>query len=172
LFEAADDDKVELMKRSIRRLVDALGQRSRLVYGGLAAATAVVMGVVARRRAFSLDLPDPGELAAETAESVRNAARGTVITTIREADSPDIQLVKDTGRGAVADAARSGADITSVAIGVVEGAAEIAHLVDTTPRELVPVIARTVVSAAEAQGVVAGARVADLLSHHLTPTSA
>lgn len=156
------------MKRSIRPLVDALGSRSRLVYGGLAAAAAVVVGVVARRRAFSLDLPDPGPLAAETAESVRNAARGTVITTIREADSPDVRLVESTGREAVADAARSGADVTSVAIGVVEGAVDIAHLVDSTPRDLTPLIARAVVSAAEAQGPVAGARVADLLSDHLT----
>lgn len=159
------------MTRSFRPLIEALGNRSRLVYGGVVAAAAVVVGVVARRRAFSLDLPEPGPLAAETAESVRNAARGTVITTIREADSPDVQLVEDTSREAVADAARSGADVTSVAIGVVQGAAEIAHLVDSSPRDLTPVIARAVVSAAEAQGAVAGARVADLLSDHLTDSS-
>lgn len=160
------------MKRSIRPLVDALGSRSRVVYGGVAAAAAVVVGVVVRRRAFSLDLPDPGPLAAETAESVRNAARGTVITAIREADAPDVRQVETTSREAIADAAQSGADITSVAIGLVEGAADIAHLVNSSPRDLTPLIARAVVSAAEAQGAVAGARVADLLSHHLTPTSA
>lgn len=160
------------MKRSLRSLVDSFDSRSRLVYGGLTAAAAVVAGVVAKRRAFTLDLPEPGPLAAETAESVRNAARGTVITTIREADSPDVHLVETACRAAMADAARSGADVTSVAIGVVEGAVDIAHLVDTSPRDLAARAARASVSAAEAQGTVAGARVADLLSHHLTPTSA
>lgn len=143
--------------------------RLRLLAAGSAAIGIAVLGtLVRRRRRPSLDFGDPAALAAETARSVHNAAKGTVITAIRGAAHSDQDLVASTVRAAMRDAARSGADITAVAAGVVEGAADIAHLLGVEPNELASVAAHSAWDAAGTQGEVAADRVWQLLSRQLT----
>lgn len=154
------------------RPVEILRKHSRLTYTSLAALAGLVAGVVVRnRRVFHVSLPDPSVLAAETAASVRNAARGTVITQVRESDEPEASMIEDLARSAIEDAAGAGADITAVAIGIVEGVVDVAHLLGSDPRALAARTAHAVVAAAERQGAVAGARVRDLLEEHLTAAS-
>lgn len=143
--------------------------RSRVLAAAVAALVAGVTALLVRRvRSERIELPDPGPLAAETAVSVHNAAKGSVIAAVREHDGPDHELVVGTVKEAVRDAAGAGADVTAVALGAVEGAADVAHLVHAHPRELASLAARAAVDAAAAQGETAGARVRDLLAGYVT----
>lgn len=146
----------------------------RSAFGGvaLAAVATALIPVVRRRRARAVspvDLPEPGPLAAETAVSVHNAAKSTVLRSVRAAEHPDEELVADTVRQAVLEGAEAGADLAVVIIGVVEAAAEAAPLLGAEPGELVSVAALAAVEAAAAQGEVAGVRARDLLAAHLSP---
>lgn len=145
-----------------------LRKRTKLVGTGVAALGAAGTAVLARRRlADRVDLPDPGPLALATALSVHNAAKGTVIAAIREADAPDEAAVSAAVSAAVVEGTRAGADVTAVAIGAVEGAAEVAHLVGSRPARIAALAARYAVEAAEAQGLVAAGRVREVLSAYL-----
>ena len=120
--------------------------------------------VARRRQVQALTLPDPAAGTAEAAVSLHNAAKGTVISTVRAADSPDLSLVRQVAREAIADAARSGVDLVPVAIGVTEGAAEIAHLLDRSGEEVAAAAATSAKEAATEFGAVAGSRVRTALA--------
>ncbi|MDZ7732916.1 MAG: hypothetical protein U5R31_07175 [Acidimicrobiia bacterium] len=140
--------------------------RSRLLGAGVAAAGAGALAAavaVRRTRSMAPALPDAGPLAAETAVSVHNAAKGTIIAAIRSAEEAGPVLVAATVHEIVNDAASAGADLTAAAIGAVEGTAEVAHLIDHTRDELIELAGRAAVDAASAEGDVAGARVRDLV---------
>lgn len=141
---------------------------SSLVWGLVTGAGAVAAGVLVRRNRERARFPDAASLAAETATSVRNAAKGTVIASVREADNANADLVTLTVKEAVQDALKAGADVTAVAIGAVEGAVDVAHLVDGSTSHVVSIAAQAAVDAATAHGDIAGARVFDLLKAHLT----
>lgn len=138
-----------------------------MFWGIVSGAGAVAAALLARRRLEQSRFPDPAGLAAETATSVRNAAKGTVIASVRETDNADAALVASAVREAVDDALKAGADVTAVAIGAVEGALDVAYLVDGSKSTVVSAAANAAVDAATAHGDIAGARVFDLLRAHL-----
>lgn len=145
-----------------RTLVAALRRRGPLA-AGLGALGAVVAARRARRRSAAPRLPEPGPLAADTAVSVHNAAKGAVIAEVRAAVTPDVVHVTGAARAAVRDAASSGVDLTAAAIGAVDGTSSIAHLVDHDRRDLLELAAVAAHDAATAVGPVAAARVRDVL---------
>lgn len=138
----------------------------------MAAAGAAALVAARRRRARRkgtrpIVFPDAAALAAETATSVRNAAKGAVIAAVREADDADETLVASAVGEAVNDALGAGADVAAVAIGAVEGALDVAHLVKGSTSQVAATAARAALDAATAHGEIAGARVFDLLRAHL-----
>ena len=149
------------------RFARLLGSHKRVVGAAVAAAAAAAVAVTQRRRQDALVLPDPGPLAAEAAVSVHNAAKGTVITTVRESDAPDLTLVLEAVRSAVTDATSSGADVLAAAIGAVEGSAIIAHLVAETPPDVIGGASSVAIEVAARQGRIAADRVRDVLGVHL-----
>lgn len=153
--------------RALRRAIK--GRARLLAVGSAAVGSAVVATVVRRRRHVRLDLPEAGALAAETARSVHNAAKATLISAVRSAENPDEDLVARTVQDAVHEAARAGTDVTSVAVGVVEGAASVAHLLGVGGRHLAAVAARSAVDAAGAHGEIAAQRVQGLFTPHVLP---
>lgn len=155
---------------TLKRLSATVRGHSRLAAAAAAGVLAAVATIVARRRTKEqVDLPDPASVAADTAVSVHNAAKLTVISAVRENDEPDDQVIAVTVREAMLDATRSGADVTAVAMGAVLGAAEVAHVLDLRPREAAAVASRAAVDAASAQGEVAGGRVLELLAPFVGP---
>lgn len=149
------------------KLLEWLRERSRMVAGGGMALGAMVVGaLVQRRRGERLVLPDPGEIATETALSVSNAAKGMVITAVREADHPDVVLVQNTVSEAMREGVAAGADLAAVAVGAVSGAVEMAHHVDSAPLDVAAAAGRAAMQVAEAQGRVAARRIHDLLAAH------
>src|SRR5690606_1868069 len=84
--------------------------------------------LVRRRMQKPPPLPDAGGVASLTAVSVHNAAKGSVISSVRQAETPDGSLISESVRRAVAEAASAGVDISAAAIGAVEGAVEVAHV--------------------------------------------
>ena len=155
--------------RALGALLRSLRRKPRLVGAGLSAVAATATAVVAsrQRRDGAPTLPAPGPLAAATAESVHNAAKGAMISSIRQADAPDEALVATMVRDALADAAAAGVDLTAAAIGVVEGTIEVAHLLDGSRDVAAGVAARAVVDAADARGSAAGARVREVVEPYL-----
>lgn len=154
-------------------LIVSIGRRIR-AHPWVTAAAAVVAGIAAalgqrvrHRREGRVVLPAPGALAAETAVSVHNAAKAAVITTAREAAVPDEAAVLTQVRAAVREAASSGADVTAVAIGTVEGAADVARLLGVEARALAHRAAVAATEEADAVGNVAGERVRGVLVAHL-----
>ena len=151
-------------KQAASKVSELFSTRSKAAVGGLVALGAVVVAVVRqRRRSHVIEFPEPGTLAAETGSSVRNAAKGALISRVREAEHPDVDLMAQSAESAVGEAARSGVDLTEVAIGVVEGGMEVAHLLEMDPRAAAGLAARAAVGAAENHGQVAGDRVRDVL---------
>lgn len=135
--------------------------------GALVTVAAAVVGVLVRRgRRVTLELPDPGVLAAETAISVHNAAKATVISAIREADQPDTVLLQNTVREAMREGVWAGADLTAVAVGVVEGAVAVSHLMEEGTVTVASTAALAAMEVADAQGRVAAARIRDMLEPH------
>lgn len=148
------------------RLKNTLSEK-RSVAGGLLAIAIAVAGVLVRRdKRSTLELPDPGALAAETAISVHNAAKATVISAIREADQPDTVLLQNTVRDAMREGVWAGADLTAVAAGVVEGAVEVSHLMEAEAETVASSAALAAMEVADAQGRVAAARIRDMLEPH------
>lgn len=159
--------------REIRRVLTKLAQRlrgrPRLIGAGVSAVAAAATAVLARRhqRGAEVTLPRPGELAASTADSVHNAAKGSMISSVRQAHPADEGVIESAGRDAVTDAAGAGADITAAAIGVVEGALEVAHLMDGSRDAAARIAARSAADAAATHGTAAGARVREVLAPYL-----
>ncbi|MFP4513928.1 MAG: hypothetical protein ACLFRV_13365 [Acidimicrobiales bacterium] len=159
--------------REIRRVLIELLRRlrgqPRLIGAGVGAVAAGATAVLARRHQQGAEvvLARPGELAATTAESVHNAAKGSMISTVRQARVVDEAVIESAARDAVADAAAAGADVTAAAIGVVEGSVEVAHLMDGARGAAPRVAASSAVDAAAAHGAAAGARVRDVLAPYL-----
>lgn len=154
-----------MIAKLIRKLNDRLRNPSRVVGGGVMALGAVVVGAwVRRRRPGHLPLPDAGEIASETGLSVSNATKGAVIAAVREADRPDIVLLRNTVNEAMREGAAAGADLAAVAVGAVGGAVEISRLVGEEPLVAASAAGRAAMEVAEAQGTVAAARIHDLLS--------
>lgn len=147
-----------------------LGDRSRMVRGGLMALGAVAVGALVRRRPDRLPLPDVGVIATEAALSVSNAAKGTVIAAVREADRPDLVLLRNTVSEAMREGVAAGADLAAVAVGAVGGAVEMARLMGEEPLEAASAAGRAAMQVAEAQGRVAATRIQDLLSASGVPS--
>ena len=148
------------------KLKNTLSEKKRVAGGLLAIAVALVGVLFRRRRRVSLDLGDPGVVAAETAISVHNAAKATVISVIREADQPDTVLLQNTVRDAMREGVWAGADLTAVAAGVVEGAVEVSHLMGGEAQTVASTAALAAMEVADAQGRVAAARIRDMLEPH------
>lgn len=148
------------------KLRNALFERKGVAAGGLAVAVAAVGVLVRRGRRVSLDLGDPGALAAETAISVHNAAKATVISAIREADQPDSVLLQNTVREAMREGVWAGADLTAVAAGVVEGAVEVSHLMKEKAETAGSTAALAAMEVADSQGRVAATRIREMLEPH------
>lgn len=136
---------------------------------GIGSLVAGAAAILARRRHEArARLPDPGTLASATAVSVHNAAKGTVIGSIREAHEPDGDLLVSTVRRAVVEAAEAGADLTAAAIGAVEGAMEVAHLLGQSRSAAASQAVAGAVEAARSSGAAAGARVREALTAYTT----
>lgn len=159
-------DRLTRRARGLRHTAHRRGRLIAAASGAVVGVAAVATAVARRRHRETVELGDPGVLAAETAQSVHNAAKGTIIGAVRSAEQAHDGLVTAAVWEAMQEAARSGTDITSVAVGVVEGAAEVAHLVGVKPHDLASLAARAAVDAAAAQGDVAGQRVHQLLTPH------
>jgi hypothetical protein len=106
-------------------------------------------------------LPDPATNAIESAVSLHNAAKGTIMSAVRAAAGPDSALVVEVTRRAITDATEAGVDLVPVAIGVAEGARAVAHLLDVPERDLIGAVVAAAVEAATEIGVAAGSRVSD-----------
>lgn len=145
------------------KLKNTLSGRKGVASSALAIAVAAVGVLIRRKRRVTLELPDPGVRAAETAISVHNAARATVISAIREADQPDSVLLQNTVRDAMREGVWAGADLTAVAAGVVEGAVEVSHLMKEEKETAGSTAALAAMEVADAQGRVAAARIRDML---------
>lgn len=111
--------------------------------------------------------------AAQPAEDVQWLAQApTRHATIEETRRVGTREVVEDGLSKLGRAARGRARIIAagsalaagVAIGAVEGAAEVAHLVGVAPRDLVRMAARAATEAAERQGAVAAERVEQQLA--------
>lgn len=149
------------------RLKSTLSEKKGVTAGALVTVAGAVVGVLVRRgKRVTLELPDPGAMAAETAISVHNAAKATVISAIREADQPDTVLLQNTVRDAMREGVWAGADLTAVAAGVVEGAVEVSHLMNEDAEAAGPTAALAAMEVADAQGRVAAARIRDMLEPH------
>lgn len=149
------------------KLRNTLSEKKGVTAGALVTVAAAVVGVLVRReRRVTLELPDPGVRAAETAISVHNAAKATVISAIREADQPDTVLLQNTVREAMREGVWAGADLTAVAAGVVEAAVEVSHLMKEEAGTVGSTAALAAMEVADAQGRVAAARIRDMLEPH------
>lgn len=149
------------------KLKNTLSEKKGVTAGALVTVAAAVVGVLVRREKRAiLELPDPGALAAETAISVHNAAKATVIYAIREADQPDTVLLQNTVREAMREGVWAGADLTAVAAGVVEGAVEVSHRMKEEAETAGSTAALAAMEVADAQGRVAAARIRDMLEPH------
>lgn len=149
------------------KLKNTLSEKKGVTAGTLVAVATAVVGVLVRRgRRVTLELPDPGAMAAETAISVHNAAKATVISAIREADQPDTVLLQNTVREAMREGVWAGADLTAVAAGVVEGAVAVSHLMKEEAETAGSAAALAAMEVADAQGRVAAARIRDMLEPH------
>ncbi|MDE0802149.1 MAG: hypothetical protein OSA99_02380 [Acidimicrobiales bacterium] len=160
------DDEAPRGAATVARLLAGRGRLAGAAVAaaaGAAAAGAAVAAIAQRRRDDRLVLPDPAPLAAAAATSVHNAAKNTVIASVRESDDPDRALVLNVVRDAVTEATSAGADVLAAAIGAVEGASIVAHLIGEEPRDLVRSASTAVIDAAERQGRVASDRVSDVL---------
>ncbi|MEX2626977.1 MAG: hypothetical protein WD225_08820 [Ilumatobacteraceae bacterium] len=142
---------------SSRTLLISLG-------AGVSTLVATVVTALARRRTTGPTLPEPAGLAGTTASAVHNAAKGSLIAAVREARVANGDLVERAAFDAVVEAARAGADLTAAAIGVVEGADDVAHLLDGERPGCGARAAKGAVDAADAQGTAAGTRVRTLLA--------
>lgn len=150
-----------------KKLRNTLSEKKGVTAGAVVTVAAAVVGVLVRReRRVTLELPDPGARAAETAISVHNAAKATVISAIREADQPDTVLLQNTVREAMREGVWAGADLTAVAAGVVEGAVEVSHLMKEKAETVGSSAALAAMEVADAQGRVAAARIRDMLEPH------
>ncbi len=145
------------------KLKNTLSERKGVAASALAIVFAAVGVLIRRERRVTLELPDPGERAAETAVSVHNAAKATVISAIREADQRDSVLLQNTVRYAMREGVWAGADLTAVAAGVVEGAVEVSHLMKEEAESAGSIAALAAMEVADAQGRVAAARIRDML---------
>lgn len=134
---------------------------------GVSTLVATVVAALARRRTTGPTLPEPAELAGTTAAAVHNAAKGSLIAAVREAQVASGELVERAAFDAVVEAARAGADLTAAAIGAVEGADNVAHLLDGPHPGCGARAARGAIDAADAQGTAAGTRVRTILAPYL-----
>lgn len=156
----------------LRRATRLAAGRPRLALAGIGSLGAAAAAIMARRRQQErVRLPDPGPLASVTAVSVHNAAKGTVIAAIREAHRPDGDLLASTAHRAVAEAAEAGADLTAAAIGAVEGAMEVAHLLEGSPATAASRAASATVEGAGSSGALARTRVREALTPYIAQGS-
>jgi hypothetical protein len=89
-----------------------------------------------------------------------------MITAIREAGQPAFVLLSNTARDAMREGVASGADLTAVAAGIVEGAVDVSRLLGEDPVATGSTAAQAAMEVADAQGRVAAARIRDMLAPH------
>lgn len=159
----------ERMENAAQRLVRLGKRHPRGIGATLSAmgATIAVGSLIRHRRAGQVRFPDPGELAAETATSVHNAVKSAVISFVREREHVALEELLEAARHAMRDALRTGVDVTAVAIGVVEGANSVSHLLPADHSEVLVAAAELVADVAASRGDVAEDRVRDLLRQSL-----
>ena len=158
------------MAGPFERLREHMRVHPRVTAAAASSALAAVAAVVARRRGDDGPvLPRPGELGATTAVAVHNAAKGEVIRAVRAADVPLGSMVGDTARDIVSQAIESGVDVAPAAVGAVEGATEIAHLIGESPLSAGQRAAAAALQSAEAHSQAAGERVRDVLAPYFEP---
>ncbi len=146
------------------RLAGSIREHPRMVAVGVGSAAAAAGALFARSRVDILDqLPDAAELAAETASSVRNAAKSSVIATVREHTEPTRQVALDAVHRVVLEGAAAGADVTAAALGAIEGAVAIAEPLGESRSEMASAAAEVARSTASTVGIVAEQRVSKAL---------
>ncbi|MGE3960570.1 MAG: hypothetical protein AB7F65_02675 [Dehalococcoidia bacterium] len=161
------------MPGSLERLRQRVRLHPRATAAAAGSALAGIVALVVRQRAGETrTLPRPGEIGATTAIAVHNAAKGEVIRVVRTAETPRGTIVGDAASDVVAQAIESGVDIAPAAVGAVEGALEIAHLVGESPLAAGQRAAAAALQAAEAHSEAAGQRVRDVLAPYFEPRAA
>ena len=156
------------MARPFTRIVQNARSHPRLLLAGASSLVAAAGAAIARRRAeHGPALPEPGAYGAAAAVAIHNATKGVVISTVRAADTADGLLVSETVDGAMREAMRAGVDLAPAAIGAVEGAVEVAHVIGESPLAAGQRAAAAAVLAAESLSEPAAERVRDVLAPYL-----
>lgn len=156
------------MATTLTRIVRSIRAHPRLLATGASSLAAAAGAVLARRRMHrGPALPEPGALGAVTAVAIHNAAKGAVISAVRAADAAQGHLVSETVDGAMREAMRAGVDLAPAAIGAVEGAVEVAHVIGESPLAAGQRAAAAAVLAAESLSEPAAERVRDVLAPYL-----
>lgn len=155
--------------KTLRRVVRQVRTHPRLALGGASslAAAAVAAIVGQRHKSSNPTLPAPGVIGAETATAVHNAAKGSVIRAVRVAEVPKGWIIDEAVRDAMQEAVQTGVDLVPVAVGVVEGSVEVAHLVGESPLAAGQRAAAAAVFAAEERLPGAADRIRQALAPYL-----
>lgn len=156
------------MPTMLDRMLKQARTHPRLLAAGASSLIAAAGAVVARRRlGDGHELPDPAAFGAATAIAIHNATKGAVISAVRAAERADGRLVSDTVDGAMREAMRAGVDLAPAAVGVVEGAVEVAHVIGESPLSAGQRAAAAAVLAAQSLSEPAAERVRDVLAPYL-----
>lgn len=160
------DGIARLLGGATARVASSVREHPKLALAGASSAGATVAAaLMARRQRAPVvpALPDATVLAMATASSVHNAAKASVIANVREHDEPSRTVALEAVRHAVAEAASSGVDVTSAALGAVDGAIEVAELLHEDRLELARDAAEAARFAGGLVGPVAARRVGGAL---------
>lgn len=135
------------------------------IAGAAVSALAGTVALLVRRRSPAIPaLPDPTALAVATATAVHNAAKASVIASVVDDDPQSSDLLLEAVRVAIGEASSSGVDVTSAALGAVEGSIVVAGRLGLAQIEVARMSAREAHTAAAGVGIVAAERVASVLS--------
>lgn len=146
------------------RIAAAIQDHPRVVAAGAGSVTAAIGATIARRQVSGLPaLPSAATVAADAAAAVHNAAKASVIAAVREQDDAELTTALDAVRQAITEAALAGVDVTSAALGAVEGVLAIAEDLGETRVEAGRSAAEAAQFAAGVIGSVAARRVGEAL---------
>jgi len=149
-------------------LVARVAEHPRLVAAGIGSVAAALGTMVLRRQQRDYPaLPAPEAVGALAAVAIHNASKGAVITAVREAEAPEGYVVGEAVANALAEAALAGVDLVPAAIGAVEGAIEVAHLVGESRLAVGQRAATAAVQEAESVSDGAASRLRDVLAPYL-----
>jgi hypothetical protein len=150
-------------------LMARVADHPRLLAAGAGSAAATLGAMLWRRQQRDHPaLPAPKAVGALAAVSIHNASKGAVISAVREAEQPEGYMVGTAVATAIAEAARAGVDLAPAAIGAVEGAVEVAHVVGESPLAAGQRAAAAAVQEAESVSELAAERLRDILGPYLS----